>query len=716
MSWQKRVRWLLLAVAVGVVATVWVTTRKRVTPTAPAAVARVDPASVVESSGAYLVQVKGDRETVTIRADKQLSYSDGSTRLLGVTVTSIREGKAFVATGNEARVGENQANLDMKGNVRMISSDGLSVSANSADYNQTEGIVRAPGPVTFARGRMSGSGVDFSYDETRDLMGLSDQSKVKIAGDKAGSQPINITAGAAVLARKDNFVSFERAVHIVHGTQVIDADSALGDLTKDQQHLTGLDLQGSARIETPTARAGELKQMSGDVITVTYHENSDVLQSAIVTGNSSIRIAAEANHPERVLRAQNVEIGMAPDGTTLTSLTARDRVVLDLPGGKGQASKTVKSTALVASGEPGKGLTAATFSETVEYLETGGTPPVKRTVTSRTLETALNGGLGDIREARFAGAVRLREEGGTAANAEHMRYDIHTGQVELTTIPGGAPPRVVNERITVDAERVEMTIGGSKMKAVGGAKPVSTVMHPAKPGAKDGGRTPGIMQQDRPVNGTSTELLYTGGPDSTAEFIGAAQLWQEGAKSEFTRIKGDKVSVDGRTGNVSAQGSVISTMAVQDVNPTTKVRETSRSTGQGQQMAYDDELRRITYTAKAVLLGPQGDLRGDTIMLTLGDNGQDIERLEASGNVTMKEVDRLTTGDHLTYEAATAEYKVSGTNKLVRMRTTNAEGQCRMSQGSVLTFSRNTDQLRINGRDATRTETSSDASCTPPKI
>ena len=294
-----------------------------------------------------------------------------------------------------------------------------------------------------------------------------------------------------------------------------------------------------------------------------------------------------------------------------------------------------------------------------------------------------------------------------------MRYDIQTGQVELTGTPGGVLPRVVNERIAVDAARVEMTIEGSKMKATSGSKPVSTLLHPAKPGAKDGGRTPGIMKQDRPVNGTSTELIYTGGQESSAEFIGAAQLWQEGDKAEVTRIKGDKISVDGKTGNLTAQGSVISTMSVQDVNPTTKVRETSRSTGQGQQMAYEDALRKITYTAKAVLLGVQGDLRGDTIVLVLGENGQDVEHLEATGNVTLKEVDRVTTGDHLTYAAEAAEYKMSGKDKLVRMRKTTADG-CRMSVGSLLTFSRISDQLTIVGRQETRTETGSDSSCTPP--
>ncbi len=80
---------------------------------------------------------------------------------------------------------------------------------------------------------MSGSGVDFSYDETRDLIGISDQTKVKFAADKTRCRRHDITSGAAVLSRTDDFVSFERAVHIVRGTQVIDAESALGELTDE---------------------------------------------------------------------------------------------------------------------------------------------------------------------------------------------------------------------------------------------------------------------------------------------------------------------------------------------------------------------------------------------------------------------------------------------------------------------------------------------------
>ena len=73
---------MALVVAVGVAAAVFLTTRRREAPAPRAPVSRVDPAAVVESSGAFLVQVKGEQENRQIRADKQLSYPDGSTRLL----------------------------------------------------------------------------------------------------------------------------------------------------------------------------------------------------------------------------------------------------------------------------------------------------------------------------------------------------------------------------------------------------------------------------------------------------------------------------------------------------------------------------------------------------------------------------------------------------------------------------------------------------------
>ena len=102
-------------------------------------------------------------------------------------------------------------------------------------------------------------------------------------------------------------------------------------------------------------------------------------------------------------------------------------------------------------------------------------------------------------------------------------------------------------------------------------------------------------------------------------------------------------------------------------------------------------------------------------MLTLGANGQDIERLEAAGDVKLTEVDRITIGDQLTYDAAKEEYNVVGKGKLVRMFKRAEDGSCRRSDGSVLTFSRGADTSPAQRpRRFHATQTAADNACPPP--
>jgi lipopolysaccharide export system protein LptA len=292
-----------------------------------------------------------------------------------------------------------------------------------------------------------------------------------------------------------------------------------------------------------------------------------------------------------------------------------------------------------------------------------------------------------------------------------MRYNLETGQVALTGAAGDPVPRVVNDQIQVDATNIDMNVEGSKMQAYGETRRVQSIMFPAKPGAKGAARTPGLMKQDLPVMGVSSKLNYVGGEAGSIELTGTVTLVQ-GEKNE-TQIKGEKIVIDGKTGNLLAEGSVISQMVVQDLNAITKERETTRSTGYGQRMQYDDATRTVTYTTKAHLVGPQGDLTADTIVLTLGQNGQDVERLEATGEARMQEVDRITHGDHLTYDAAKEEYTVVGKGKLVRTFRRTEEG-CRRSEGSVMRYVRGSDSLYLEGGTQSRSQTAADTACPPP--
>jgi len=699
-AWQKRARLATLVVGVGIVAAVFATSRRREGPPPATPVSRADTLAVVETSGAILRQVKGARENFRLEAEKQLTYQDGSTKLIGVKITIEREGKTYIVTGNETKAGSNQSNIEIVGNVHLTSNDDLDVTAGTATYTEDEGIVRAPGDVTFKRGRMSGTAFDFSYDKNRDQIGLADKTNITLAADPKGEGATRITSGSALLARKDKFASFERSVHIVRTDQIIDSASAIFDLTQDEKHITGLELTGGATIAMPGAAPGGLSGLAGDNIKLTYIPNTEILQRASLSTGASLRLAGDKGAPEKTLSASTLDMELAPDGVTVTALTAREQVKLDLPAPKGQPSKSIRSASLVGTGDAQVGLKAAVFTDNVEYRETGGTPPVQRIVTSRVLDTTLANGFNDIRLARFSGNVRFRD-GGTEATSAIVEYQVPTGEVELTGKIGSALPRVEDERVKVDAVRINMTLPGPKLVAEDG---VTTLLKPAKPGAGTAGgaktKIPGIMQQDQQVNGKSDKLTYNG-ETSAMELSGNnATLWQGD-----TKIQGPVIQVDGATGNLSASGGVRSWMVVQDTNAETKAQERSVARGVGQEMAYDDSQRKVTYVKEANLVSPQGDVKGNTVVLFLGANGQDIDRLHAVGNVTFKEKDRITVGEELNYSAATEEYTMAGTkDKLVRMLR-REQAECKESTGSALTFKRGADSLAMKGSEGTRTQT-----------
>jgi LPS export ABC transporter protein LptC len=699
LSWQGRARLLTVAVAVTVSAAVLVTTRRRQAPPVPPSVARADPAAVVESSGTFVRDVKGERERFRVEAGRQLTYSNGTTKLTAVKVTIIRGGKTFVVKGDEAQVGEKQSSVQLNGHVHLEGSDGLKLDAASASYSEGEGIVRAPGPVTFSRGSMTGRGTDFTYDNNRDTIALSDQTAIKIAPDEKDKAGADISAGAAILARKDRFMSFERAVHIIRGAQVIDADRAVADLTEDEKHVTALDMNGSSKLSNSDAAPGGLRSMAAANISLTYASNSELLERAVLSTGSSVKIAGDKGVPDKTLAADAIDIRLAPDGATVTSMNARDKVALDLPAPKGEASKSIRSTNFVASGDAGHGLTAAVFSDGVEYREFGGVPPVQRLVRARTLDAALNNGLNEIRNAVFTGNAQFAD-GSTRATAATVRYEVPTGQVELTGKTGNAVPHVTTDQIAVDAGHIDLTLAGPKMK---GTDAVAAVLQPSKPAAGGAPATkmPGLMQQDRPANASSKELVYNGGTASKAEFSGNAQLWQSD-----TRIQGDTIEVDSDTGNLSAKGKVRAKFPVDSINATTKRKETVMADGSGDEMLYDDAARKATFRSKAHLNGPDGDITADVVAVSLAKEGNGVEKLEAEGALTLKETTRVTTGEKLLYVQADNEsYAVTG--KPARM----VEKGCHVNTGTTLAFEKSTDKLRIDGNEETRSQTKTEGKC-----
>ncbi len=659
-------------------------------------VARTDPNAVVESTGGRVMRFNREHEDISVEYDRQLTYADGSTKLFGIKVTTgdRGDGRAFTVTGKEGQVGQKESVVALNGEVQLVASDGFTAKTEHATYTDSDGIVRAPGPVEFAHDRMSGSGVGMTYDKNRDILAILDQAVLHVAPDQQGGGAAEVTSSAATFARRDKNVRFERGLSVRRAGQVIEADAGVAYLTPDEKQIDMLELRGGSKITGASPRAGGLQALTGRDMTLKYSPNGQALQHATVDGDAVIQLAGGTGKMGRQIAANTIDITLAPDGSTPTAVAGREGVTLTFPAEPGGATRTIRATTLDAKGEPGRGLTKAQFGGNVQYRERG--PAIDRAASSGLLDLALKPGMSAIEDATFTRAVRF-EEGQMATLSAAARYDVDKGLVELTgTEPGVGAPHVVNEQISADATRIDVTLAGPKIKAAGSVK---SVLQPPKQGAQpDAAKLPSLLKQDQPVNVTGDDLSYDA-VAARATYTGKAQLWQGD-----TSVRTDTLVIDKKTGDLSASGSVVTTVRFEQVSRDKK-KERIASVATAKEFKYEESVRRATYTGDAHLSGPQGDITAAKIELYLKPSGDELDHAEVSDNVTLHEQNRKTTGSHMTYTAADERYVVTGAPVTIA-------DQCgRETIGKTLTFLKATDTIDVDGNERIRTQTKGGGKC-----
>lgn len=697
MNWQKRARVVLALIAVATVAGVLMTIRKREPPSAATGITRVDPKAVAESAGGQMTQATGMKIPGFIDYERSLMYEDGSIKFIKPKLTTTRAGREFLVVSNEGQLGADQAHMRLAGDVVLTGSDGLRATTQEATYSSGEDIVRAPGKVDFSKGNLSGSGVGMSYDQQRGVMWLLDQANITVKPDGSGDPGMRIVSGAAGLARRDKYFRFERGFSGTRNDRVLSADMAMAYMTEDEKALESLELRGNSRITVSGAAEGALQAMTARDINLKYATDGETLEHALLAGTGVIQFAGAAGQPGRRFAGEIIDIAFGPDGA-VTTMTMRDAVQVTLPASKDVAEKTIRAASMDGTGEPGKGLTGARFTDNVEFREVLG-PNQVRIARSRTLSVVMAQG-GGIDDARFGGGTAF-EDGALRAQSQDARYLVGRGQLELTGAIGPKPPHVEDERLTVDATTIALTFEGPKMLASGDVK--SVLRPPKKPaaGAKPGEQphVPGMLKDDRETNVTGAKLDYDG-TARKAIYTGAARLWQGD-----TAISGDTITIDEQSGDLYASGNVRSTLTLEQLDSKTKEKKKVPTISSARDLHYEDALRRATYTTDAHVNGPQGDLRGVKIELYLVEGGGALERAEAYDDVKLLSDARTATGARMTYFAADEKYIMTGSP----VRT--IDEKCRETTGKTLTFWRSTDRILVDGNEQIRTLTLSGGTC-----
>jgi lipopolysaccharide transport protein LptA len=701
--WQRRAR-LVIAVSAVIFAVVLARQWKpRQPPSVNAVVPRSDPGAAIEVAGGRLERFKMSRQDVSVEFQRQSMYANGSMKLYGVTIVADeKDGSGTLkATGKEADVGPDGATIDLRGDVRLESSE-VTAHTDRATFAKTENIVRTPGAVELTESKTTAKGVGMTFDRDRDVLTILDQAVISMGSDSGAITAIS--SGTAIFARRERYRQFDRSVRLQRGGQLIEADTAVAHLSDDSKRIETIELRGATKITAANPEPGALQELNGRDVTLTYAPDGEALQHVVIGSAAAIQIAGDAGKPGREIVAGMMDIDLAPDGSTPTALNARDAVRLTIPAEGNTVGRTIQAASLNAKGEPGRGLSRALFNGNVQFRERG--PNVNRAASAATLDVGLKRGMSAFEDAKFSHGVRF-EEGKLLATAAAARYDVDKGTLELSgSEPGALVPHVVNDQIAIDAAKVDVTLEGPKVRAAAaGSEKVKSILPPQKADAGEGQggerktKMPSMLKQDQPVNVTASTLDYDGTTSQTV-YEGAAQLWQGD-----TSIKGDSIAIDGKSGDLAVTAVTSATMLEQTNKDNQKER--LRSVATAKDLKYEDAPRRLTYTGDAHMSSPEGDMTAVKIELYLKPSGNELDRAEAYENVTLREQNRKTTGARMTYTTADERYVIVGAPvKIV--------DQCeRETIGKTLTFVKSTDSIVVDGNSQIRTLTKGGGKCAP---
>jgi lipopolysaccharide export system protein LptA len=115
------------------------------------------------------------------------------------------------------------------------------------------------------------------------------------------------------------------------------------------------------------------------------------------------------------------------------------------------------------------------------------------------------------------------------------------------------------------------------------------------------------------------------------------------------------------------------------------------------ELLYEDAQHRAKYTGNAHMSGPNGDVTGDKIELFLAEQGGQLERAEADGNVVSRQEARRAYGKHLTYSAKEDEYTMTGSPVKIYDDT---PGNCKVTEGATAKFHRTGTTSTVSGNGA----------------
>ena len=352
MSWQRKVRFAVAILGLGFLVLVFFVFEGRETLDLRPLPVRLDPKSILESSKVVFRQVNGIEEDYEVQADQQLVYEDGSVKLFNVVISVRgRAGKDFLITGREASAEGENSEIVVQGSVKLSANDGLEVLSEMATFTESDGIVRVPGPLSFSRGRLNGTGVGMTYDNASDVLTIDNNSKVNLGGSV--SEEMEFQGGSSTLSRRGDFLLIEHDVQARRGGEVLKANEITAYLTENEESILYLELRGDAYV---LGDSNAFDYLTAENIDLDYSDDGKSLQQIKLWGQGKVALASSGTQAGTLISAGSLVMDIDNEGS-LSTVTGRDGIEFYLPLESELSTRTIRAQSMDAIGVPGGGLT-----------------------------------------------------------------------------------------------------------------------------------------------------------------------------------------------------------------------------------------------------------------------------------------------------------------------------------------------------------------------
>jgi lipopolysaccharide export system protein LptA len=722
MRWQRVARLGFGVAGIGCLAALAMQFHTRKAPTPEPVPTKHDPAATVEGGHGETIEWKNGDEGWHIEFASMAGYPDNHNKFTQAHFSSAHSSHPFDLWADSAETqgkgarAAGPADMHLKGHVRVTTSDHWLILTESATYSDATGLLTMPGPLTFARDRLSGEGQSATYDRFNGVLQILNRAHVVAQADTTGEGALDATATRMTMTRPAKSAHLEGATRVERDKEILSADVQSVLFTDDEKGLKQLDMRGHASVTPKPGATDAPPDMHADTIGLWLYPDGRTLQHATLRGQANVQLTSTTG--AKTIAAPSVDLQLAKDGQTVTGLDGHAGVTVHLPPTADTPSaRTIKAPTLVSTGDEKEGLKTALFTGGVTFQEqvpaSGTTAASTRTANSKALSLKLNGDLGAVEEADFRDAVQF-QDADVMAKADHATYNEAKNLLILDTPPGRAQPEVINGTVTVHGDLVHLATDTHDVEATGTVRTKST---PSKPADGTKPPSPGLFDADQPVLGASVRLVYENAAQR-ATYHGKdterAQIWQNANQNE---VHGDVVVVEQATNDLHATGHVTSVFAA-DPKPATPApagRAASAPApgpptiyrGSAQELVYTDAKRTAHYvgsTEAAELKGPDGTTTARLIDVVLAQESRSVDRLEADGTVHLtSETKREGRGDHLTYEATADQYHLTGTPAVAVLPQSKASPsqtqQCTQYSAKDLTFAGNGFAAASSGGD-----------------